>query len=83
MNDYERINKIADDINVITLKTRKDSYEDNINSVNEYISKNFMDKQELIMLLNSAENSAFEDENFEVLSNIGLIREYLNVWVFN
>lgn len=79
MNDYERINKIADDINVITLKTRKDSYEDNINSVNEYISKNFMDKQELIMLLNSAENSAFEDENFEVLSNIGLIREYLNV----
>ena len=73
MNDYERINKIADDINVITLKTRKDSYEDNINSVNEYISKNFMDKQELIMLLNSAENSAFEDEN------IGLIREYLNV----
>lgn len=83
MNDYERINKIADDINVITLKTRKDSYEDNINSVNEYISKNFMDKQELIMLLNSAENSAFEDEDFEVLSNIGLIREYLNVWVFN
>lgn len=83
MNDYERINKIADDINVITLKTRKNSYEDNINSVNEYISKNFMDKQELIMLLNSAENSAFEDEDFEVLSNIGLIREYLNVWVFN
>lgn len=79
MNDYERINKIADDINVITLKTRKNSYEDNINSVNEYISKNFMDKQELIMLLNSAENSAFEDEDFEVLSNIGLIREYLNV----